>query len=247
MASIPGEVPARALPARPLTLRNSGFVCAGFFLVTLFAFWPSYFSKLPAAMGFYTHVHAALMTIWFGLLIAQPFLIRRERRGLHRFLGRMTYLLVPLIAVSWVLLTHFKTRAMPAEVFAREGKFVYLPFVSAVLFLAAYAMAILRRRTSPLHARYMVCTAIAAVDAVVARLLFFNFKPFDDPLTYQVIGFGLSNLILLVLVLVDRGPYRRAFVHMLVLFATMHGLWFTFGQTKLWLDMVRWFVSLPLT
>lgn len=233
--------------ARPLTLQNSGYWFVAFLLLTLFAFWPSYVSKLPARMDLYTHAHAVLMTLWFGLLIAQPFLVRRGLRVWHRRLGRVSYVLVPLIAITWVQLVHVRANAMPAELFEREGKFFYLPFVSGVLFVAAWGMAILRRRTPPLHARYMVCTAFAVVDAVVARLLFFNFPPLPDPLLYQWIGFGLTNVLIAILLLIDRGPHRRAFVHMLVLFAAMHAFWFTGGQTRAWLDVVRWFRDLPLT
>ena len=209
MTSLPEEVRVRVAPARPLTLHRSGYWFAGFLLITLFAFWPSYFSKLPARMDIYTHLHSVLMTLWFGLLIAQPFLIRGGRRVWHRALGRFSYVLVPAIAVTWVQLVHVRAAAMPEELFAREGKFFYLPFVSAVLFLSAWGMAIIRRRTTPLHARYMVCTAFALIDAVTARILFFNFPPLSNPLTYQVIGFGLTNAIIAFLLLIDRGRHRR--------------------------------------
>lgn len=248
MTSTPTGVQVAApLRARPLTMLSSGYWCAALFLVTLLAFWPSYFSKLPAAMDAYTHVHAVLMTLWFALLIAQPFLIRRGRRPWHRILGRSSWVLVPAIAVSWVLLTHLRARAMPDELFAREGKFFYLPFVSAVLFLAAWGMAMAKRRTPALHARYMVCTAFAVIDAVTSRLLFFYFEPFANPLMYQVVGFGLTNLMIAALFVIDRGPNRRAFAHMLVLFASLHALWFTAGQTKAWLAAVAWFRELPFT
>jgi len=247
MTSLPREVPVRVAPARPLTLLNSGYWFAGFFLVSLVAFWPTYFSRLPARMDVYTHLHAGLMTVWFGLLIAQPILIRRGRRGWHRALGRLSYVLVPSIAVTWVQLVHARASAMPDHVFAREGKFFYLPFVSAVLFLAAWTMAIVRRRFAPLHARYMVCTAFALVDAVTARLLFFNLPPFENPLHYQLIGFGLTEACIATLFVIDRGVNRRAFLHMLVVFGSLHALWFTGGQTAAWLELVRWFRALPLT
>lgn len=198
-------------------------------------------------MDLLTHVHAALMTIWCLMLIAQPFLIRRNLRPWHRAIGRFSYLVVPSIAVSWVLLIHLRASAMPEAVFNREGKFFYLPIVSSVLFVAAWVMAIVRRTTPPLHARYMVCTALAAVDAVVSRLVFAHTAPFENPLMYQVIGFGLTDAILLVLLLVDRGPHRRAFAHMFVLFVTLHAFWFTGGQMPFWLEAVRWFRALPLT
>ncbi|MGZ5446382.1 MAG: hypothetical protein ACXW5U_27940 [Thermoanaerobaculia bacterium] len=247
MTSFPDDGAAPIARARALTLHNSGYWFAGFLVITLVAFWPPYFAKLPARMDIYTHVHAALMTVWFGLLIAQPFLIRRGWRGWHRALGRFSYVLVPAIAITWVQLVHVRARAMPDDVFAKEGKFFYLAFVSAVLFLSAWGMAILRRRTPPLHARYMVCTAFALIDAVMARLLFFNFPTFENPFVYQAIGFGLTEAIIAVLLLIDRGPHRRAFAHMLILFGALHAFWFTGAQTNMWLEAVRWFRGLPLT
>jgi hypothetical protein len=244
MTASPGEV---SRPRRPLTLQNSGWYAAAMLALTLFAFWPTYIRRLPARLDLYTHVHAALMTTWFVMLIVQPFLIRRDLRAWHRRLGRLSYVLVPAIVVSWVLLTHLRARSMPEELFGREGKFFYLPFVASVLFLSAYGMAILRRRVTPLHARYMVCTALSAGDAVLSRIVFVHFPPLTNPLAYQVIGFGVTDLVLAILLLIDRGPYRRAFTHMFGVFVTLHLVWFTAGQTSAWLAVVRWFRSLPLT
>jgi hypothetical protein len=235
------------LRPRPLTLHTSGYWFAGFLILALIAFWPSYFGRLPARVDVLTHAHAALMTIWLGMLIAQPFLIRRGRRPLHRLIGRTSYVLVPLIVVVWTLLTHLRAAAMPADVFERDGYFFYLPFVSAVLFVTSWSLAIWRRRVAPLHARYMVGTALSAIDAVMARLLAFNAPPFADPMTYQLIGFGVTDAILLALWAIDRGPHRRAFLHLLAVFVPLHLFWFTGAQTQAWLEAVRWFRALPLT
>ncbi len=150
-------------------------------------------------------------------------------------------MLVPAIVVSWVLLTHLRASAMPDDVFARDGHSFYLPFVSAVLFVVSWGLAIWRRRTPPLHARYMVGTGLAAIDAVTARLVGFNLPPFENPLIYQVIGFGLTNALLIGLWLIDRGPYRRAFLHLLLVFAPLHLFWFTGAQSAQWLAVVAWF------
>lgn len=235
------------LTARPLTLHTSGYWFAGFLVLALIAFWPTYFGRLRARIDALTHVHAALMTIWLGMLIVQPFLIRRGRRPVHRMIGRGSYVLVPLLIAVWILLTHSRAAAMPADVFERDGQFFYLPFVSAVLFVASWALAIWRRSVPPLHGRYMVGTALSAIDAVAARLLAFNAPPFADPMTYQLIGFGMTDGILLVLWAIDRGPHRRAFLHMLLVFVPLHLFWFTGAQTAFWLEVVRWFRGLPLT
>jgi hypothetical protein len=232
---------------KPLTLQTSGFWFAGMLALTVAAFWPSYVSKLPGRMDVYTHVHALLMTVWFALLIAQPLLIRARKRSLHRWIGASSYVLVPMIAVSWLLLTHVRATSMPDPVFEKAGQFFYLPFISSVLFLVAWILAMLRRKVPALHARYMICTAFAAVDAIAARLLFFYVPPFDQELMYQVIGYGVTDALILLLWFRDSGPYRRAFLQMLVVFVIGHLLWFSFGQTAAWLDLVRWFRGLPLT
>ena len=232
---------------RVLTLQTSGYWFIGFLIATLAAFWPSYLSKLPARMDVYTHVHAALMTVWCGLLIAQPFLIRGDRRAWHRRLGRVSYVLMPVLVASWMLLIHVRAAAMGDEQFAAEGHAFYVPLAAAIQFVGAWTMAMLRRRTPPLHARYMVCTGVSAIDALVARLIFFNLPPLPHLLLYQAIGFTIADGILLTLYVVDRSPYRRAFLHMLLFFLPVHLFFFTGVQTSAWLDVVRWFRSLPLT
>ena len=234
------------LKPRPLTLHTSRYWFAAFLVVATIAFWPSYFGRLPARLDLLTHAHAALMTIWLGMLIVEPFLIRRDRRPLHRAIGRASYVLVPIITIVWILLTHLRAAAMPGDVFETAGRFFYLPFVSAVLFVASWGLAIWRRHTAPLHARYMIGTALSAVDAVTARLLAVHAPPLAD-MTYPLIGFGLTNAVLVMLWLIDRGPHRRAFLHLLILFVPFHLFWFTGAQTDWWLDAVRWFRALPLT
>jgi cytosine/uracil/thiamine/allantoin permease len=76
------------LTPRPLTLQTSGYWFAAFLVLAVVPFWPTYFGRLPARIDLLTHAHAALMAIWLGMLIAQPFLIRRDRRPLHRLIGR---------------------------------------------------------------------------------------------------------------------------------------------------------------
>jgi hypothetical protein len=74
--------------------RYAGYYFAGVLALAVLAFAKSYVVQ-PTSFGEpYTHVHAALMVAWFGILIAQPFLIRRERRAAHRLLGRISFVLV---------------------------------------------------------------------------------------------------------------------------------------------------------
>ncbi len=228
--------------------RTSGYFFAGLFGAALVAFWPSYLSKLPAG-DVYVHLHAVLMTLWCGLLIAQPLLIRGGRRPLHRALGRASYALVPPIVVASLLLANSRLRALDEEAFAREGRFVYLPLAAIALFLASYVLAMVYRRRPALHARYMIATGLTLIDPVVARLLFFYFPPLSHDLHYQAIGYGLTLLVLALLIWRERGERagRAAFPVAFALFALVYGLWFTLGQTPLWQAAASWYRGLPLT
>ena len=229
--------------------RSSSYWFAGLFGAALIAFWPMYLSKLPHGADRYTHLHAIVMTVWVALLIVQPLLIRSRQRRLHRALGSLSYVLVPVIIAASLALTHFRARAMDEAAFLAEGRFVYLPLAAAALFALAWVLAIAYRSTPALHARYMICTGLTLIDPVVARIAFFHFPPLANPLHYQALGYGLTDLVLLVLIARERGERqgRAAFPLMLAVFATVHVLWFTAAQGPGWLAFVRWFRALPLT
>ncbi len=228
--------------------RASSYWFVGLFGAAMVAFWPMYLSKLPQGDR-YTHTHAVLMTLWLGLLIVQPALIRSGQRALHRALGKASYLLVTLIVVASIRLTHFRARSMSETTFASDGAFFYLPLSMIGIFVFAYVLAVALRGRAPLHSRFMICTGLTLIDPAVARVLFFYFPPLPSPLLYQVAGFGLTDLVLVALIIRERGQRsgRAAFPVMLAFFAVVHLFWFTAGRSQGWLALVRGFRDLPLT
>ncbi len=230
------------------------FQKSGYFFLTLLAasiaaFWPKYLSKAPRSIDAYTHVHAFAMLSWVLLLIVQPFLIRFRRRTAHRALGALSYVLAPAVVVSSVLLAHTRFKAMSPLVFLAEADSLYLPLSTAVLFSIAWAGGIAYRKVTALHAGFMVCTGLTMIDPVLGRVLAFYLPPLPHELLYQAITYGLTDLILLGLIL-GRGDdltTRWALKAMLKIFLLAHALWFTAAQSAAWIPIARWFKSLPLT
>ncbi len=229
--------------------RNSSMYFGALLLGALAAFWPKYLSRPPHSIDAYTHVHAFAMTAWCGLLIVQPLLIRGGRRALHQALGAVSYGLVPLLLVASLLLAHTRFHLMDESRFETEAPNLFLPLSAILLFALAYALAVAYRRTPPLHARFMICTALPMIDPVVGRLLAFYLPPFPHYLYYQAVTFGGTDLILLILAFKDRREVRARWVFpaMLVPFITAHVLWFTWAQSDLWRPIAAWFRRLPLT
>ena len=228
--------------------RTSGYCFLGLFALSLLAFWKTYVTH-PTSFDPYTHVHAVLMVGWFAILIAQPFLIRRERRATHRVLGRISFALVPLLVVSIILLTHARVTAVPAADLAAEANFFYLAFGMSVLLLVPWLLGIKHRHTVALHARYMIATSLAVLDPVLGRILAFYFPRLPSRDVYTLISYLVTAAILAVLIVREREQRvgRGVFPFVLVLATLVYAGFFTLGRTDAWLAFIRWFGSLPLT
>lgn len=229
--------------------RTSGYWFAALLVAAGFAFWPRYLSRLGEPIDRYTHFHAAVATVWCLLLIAQPFLIRGNRRAAHRNLGALAWIVGPLLVAASLLLTHARFRAMDAATFAIEAPSMYLPLQATVTFACAWALAMAFRRNQPLHARFMIATGLTLLDPVVGRVLGFYGPPFPNPLHYQVVTFGLCDLILLALLFRPRMAPRQRRIYALgaAVFPLVHLGWFTFAQRPAWFPIAEWFRGLPLT
>lgn len=212
------------------------------------AFWPAYLGK-PLSVDPYTHVHALFGLLWLALLLAQPLLVRARKIALHRAVGRAGVAVGIGFVVTSVLLTHHRASRMDAELFAREGFGFYLPLVMAALFAAAFALALIWRRVTPLHGRYMAATALTLVDPVLARLLFFYAPPLPAPLLYQMPAFTIIVVVLLALLRSIPPGFagRRAFRAFTIATVAALLLFFLTPHSVTWLRFLQWFRSLPLT
>src|SRR5688500_3805622 len=74
-------------------------------IVLVFAgFYTSYFTTLFDNHPPIIHIHFTLMMLWIAMLIAQPFLIKFKKFSIHRTLGKISYVLVPLVLASAFLM-----------------------------------------------------------------------------------------------------------------------------------------------
>ena len=228
---------------RPVTFTGSAPYFTGLFLLALLAFWPSYLSA-PARATAFTHPHPALAATWMLMLIAQPLAIRTRRLTLHRALGRTSYVVAPLVVASMVLLAHSKTHGVPLA----DLPGFYVPLSLAGLFGLSYALAIVTRRTTARHARFIVCTALTLIDPVVVRLLYWAYP--TPSFRYQWITFPLTDLVLVALIWHERHTRvgRSVFPAMLLVFVVAQLVYLLdLYNAAPWVAFVRWFAALPLT
>lgn len=153
-----------------------------------------YFPVFPASTNLFTHVHALLCSLWIVLLIIQPLLIATKRRLLHRFIGRLSYFVFPLMCLSFIpLMINVWNSPQPRNIlFSLSG------FIQLIVF---YTLAIFYRKRPELHMRYMISNALVLVDPSVGRLVVNSLHMADAFSNYM--PFAFVDIILVTLILYD--------------------------------------------
>ena len=153
-----------------------------------------------------------------------------------------------LFVVASLLLAHAHTLPVDDPKFVVRAPSLFLGMSATVQFAVAYVLALRFRRTTALHARFMMATGLTMIDPVLVRVLSFYAPPFSQPLLYQVCGYGLCDVVLLLLLwrpaLSARN--RRIFLGGVAIFPACHLAWFTVVQGPLWVAFTAGFRALPL-
>ncbi|HUP06488.1 MAG TPA: hypothetical protein VMU47_05015 [Caldimonas sp.] len=228
--------PAVPLPSVLRAYRNVGYWLLLLPVVIAAGFWVPNLSQaphFPARITPTVHAHALLLFTWLALLVLQPLLIRSHQMDWHRLLGRLTYILVPLVVAFAIAVIGKDYRdeiasGMTAGA-ARDSE--YLASGGVVLIILFYGLAMLRirQRNVGAHLRYVVCSAIVLLPAGLSRLLGFGF---DIPQgTGQIVSFAAIDLVLLGLIAYDRrhGLSHRPYALALVACALFEGGWTALG------------------
>ena len=238
-----------------MLLNKSGYFFIALLFMAVIGFWNTYFSKFFGGIdnithfseiNSYTHFHVATMLLWIGMLIAQAFLIRSNKRHLHKVIGKLSYLLFPILVVSLLLLSHSQITVHEYGISYSRLYILFLQLSLLSIFMIAYGLAIVNRHTPARHARYMISAALTMIDPAVARI------PIDlpeIPFSYQVWTFGLTDIILIVLIFMERNQNkgREVFPIMLAIFLLFQTLNLTSTRTFIWENFSMWFANLPLT
>lgn len=234
---------------RFLSFDNSGYYFIALFALALAGFWPTYFSSFlsgTAKFTFYFHFHAFFAVLWIFMLIFQPILIRKKKFELHRKIGKLSYLLVPLIFISIILLAH-STLKGPKENLGLE---LWVPAKDLLIFAVGYGIAIKYRHNIAIHARGMIVAGIVLLEPALVRLILYVFYPNE--------GFALGGYLAMILILyglfialilaerkqkVGRWVFPLSlglyiFVHSVLIFQIKIGPWQAFAE---------WFATLPIT
>jgi len=223
----------------------SGYYFFGLVGLVILGFWPTYFAKFfngSADFTFYFHFHAAILTLWLLLLIIQPILIRKKKLSIHRFNGKLSYFLFPLIFLSVILLAHSRHEIDEKNLDIR----LLVPFKDLLILGTAYFIAIRYRHNIDIHARGMIVTGIAFIEPALVRFIRYAIIP--SPAANYLTLFIVYSL-LIGLIIKERNQKRGRWVFPLILglYVIVHTIIIFKIHIGPWESFSKWFINLPLT
>jgi hypothetical protein len=134
---------------------------------SILGFYKTYFGLFPNFVGTHwmVHIHVTSVLSWFALLISQAWLAKQGRFSQHRALGRLSYLLVPIIVVGFILATY------QGQMKHKAPELLGATLFDGGLFLLFYTLAMLNRKNASYHAPYMILSAVPFINPGLGRFI----------------------------------------------------------------------------
>ena len=179
----------------------------GYFLLLLIpliiiAFFKTYIVQFPNFQpnnNTYIHIHALIASVWILMLIIQPFLILNGKFAIHRTLGKLSYIVFPLLIISFIPQI---IRTLNSE----NPENIFFPGADCVLLIIFYFSAIYNRRNSSKHMRFMIATALVFLGPTIGRIgpIWFGWS---EILT-QNVQYTIAYSILISLIFYDKSKKK---------------------------------------
>lgn len=157
--------------------------CMALMVVAGFAFNLA-MGRSSFAVPFPYHFHAAVFFGWTALYVLQNTLVFRGNIALHRRLGKLALLFVPLIVLAglWLTLTALRFRGGPP--FFGQAEFLFVNICQLLAFAGLVGWAIGQCRHTDWHRRLMYGGMATLCSPGLARLLPL---PFTIPHAFTVV------------------------------------------------------------
>ncbi|MFN7686686.1 MAG: hypothetical protein ACK5OP_03040 [Sphingobacteriales bacterium] len=215
-------------------------------VIVTWGFFRTYLVFFPDFKGFNMaqHFHGAMLMIWMLMLIVQPLLIRSGRIKLHKAIGKSSYIIAPLVALSILMVAKMRY-LMPEPQFSQADKVagLSLPLPAMIAFAIFYSLAIINKKNTYVHLRYMIGTALLMIGPGLGRALIIYFSvPFPVSVTSTLI---LATIISVTLALIDairRKGYTAFAVITLVNLLCL--LAWSFRMGEIWQTIGSWFAAI---
>jgi uncharacterized membrane protein YozB (DUF420 family) len=189
------------------------------------------------------HFHGVMLMSWFFMLIVQPLLIKYKKNNIHRIFGKISYLLAPLVCYSIFLVTRMVyqreiTNRPEASVLGQLSLDIPTIFIFGLFF----TLAMINRKDSSVHMRYMIATSLLMIGPGLGRaLIIFGGIPF--PMSINIVYY-ISEIIAVLFLVNDirKANNIKPFLTITIILVINHLCW-GFQDASWWQLIAKWFVT----
>lgn len=158
------------------------------------------------------HIHAFFFFGWVALYVTQNALVATDHVALHRRLGPLALLWVPVMVALGITLTILSVRGHGGPFFFDENEFLIGNPIGILTFAALVAAALRLRRRPDWHRRLMYCAMASLTGPAFGRMLP---GPLMIPWAWWIVAVIVPMIFPLIGVIADK---RRA--------GRVHPAWF---------------------
>lgn len=227
---------------------------------TFFGFYPTYFTNLFSPMPGIIHLHAVFMLLWISIAISQPFLIKKNKIKIHRTVGKISYVIMPIVFVTGCLVirhAYYSNILRETEKIATGISSLGINAITDIaiqntaiglvyLFwlILFYILAVINRKKIINHATYMFAAVLTLLGPTIDRIIFYVYQYFgmDYNFLAENAVFFLIDLLLISLLLYQwkMGNSLKAVTISLLVYITGQLGYLTLPKTEIW----KYFVGL---
>ena len=242
---------------------NLGYWFLLLILLVLAGFYTSYFSVFFQPKPPIIHIHFTLMALWIAMLIVQPFLIKYKKPAIHKMLGKISYVLVPLVLFSGFLmirLSYYRfsddlhqkaalglNQFNNDQILKQAATYQAIALFWLLIFALFYSLAVINRRKSAVHYRYMVAAALSLLGPTVDRIILFGFKLDKLPgsLPIESAAFFIADTVLALLLWKDYTNKRptKTLLTCLLIYLIGQVFYFTLPGGNVWTNLVTFIMK----
>jgi len=141
--------------------------------ISLAGFYSSYlkyfpdFSKFPLLI----HIHFLAFVVWFGVLIAQPILIKKRNYNLHRIIGKAGYILIPILVITIVFMVLHQVKIIYLKKPELASLTAFVGFIDVISILVYYSIAMINRKNIRWHVAFIIACSLVILNPGLSRLI----------------------------------------------------------------------------
>src|SRR6218665_786669 len=142
-------------------------------LISLVGFYTSYLSTFPNYGQFSSliHIHFVSFLFWLFLTIIQPILIKTRNVSLHRKLGKVSYVVAPIMVITMCFLVVGQTKHLLDKSIADATMTSIVGSLDIVSFSIYFIVAMINRKNVRWHVAFILSATLIVLNPGMSRLL----------------------------------------------------------------------------